>query len=67
MAGEVYPRALDRGGCIYGQRVVQRVGTLEGRMERLERKIDRLTWSLASAAVGFGTAAVMLALNLWTG
>jgi len=65
MANEVYPRVLDREGCLYGQQVGERLEALGERMDRLEKKIDRLTWSLVSAAVGFGTAALMLGVNLW--
>jgi hypothetical protein len=64
-AAEVYPRVLDREGCLYGQGVGGRVEALDERMDRLEKKIDRLTWSLVSAAVGFGSAALMLGVNLW--
>jgi len=37
---------------------------MEKQHEELKHKIDRLTWTLAGAALTFGTAAVMLALNL---
>lgn len=60
-----YPRVLDRAGCLYGQRLEERMDKVEQLHDELKGKIDRMTWALVSAAVGLGTAAVMLALNLW--
>lgn len=65
MASEVYPRVLDREGCLFGQQAARTVEALDERMDRLEKKIDRMSWALVSAAIGFGTAALMLGVNLW--
>jgi len=63
--GDGYPRVLDRAGCLYGQHLQEEMETMRETAEELKQKIDRLTWALAGAALSFGTAAVMLALNLW--
>lgn len=59
-----YPRCLDRNGCIFGQGVEERVLKLEGQMEQVGRKIDKMTQALIGAALTFATAAVMLGINL---
>jgi len=59
-----YPRCLDRGGCIFGQGVEERVVKLETQMEAVGRKIDKMTTALLGAALTFATAAVMLGINL---
>lgn len=62
--GDLYPRILDGEGCIYGRNIQQRIREMENRMERFENKLDKLLWALVGAAITFGTAAVMLGLNL---
>jgi len=37
---------------------------MEKQHEELKHKIDRLTWTLAGAALTFGTASVVLVVNL---
>lgn len=56
-----YPRILDKQGCIFGQHVAEEVDDVKEKVKGIERKIDRLTWVLATAAVSFG----LLALSLW--
>lgn len=57
-------RSLNREGCELGRLLQPRIEALESDVSGIKRKIDRLTWALVTAAIGFGTAAVMLALNL---
>lgn len=57
-------RTLEKEGCGYGRRVLERVQRLEGSVDEVKGKVDRLTWALVGAAITFGTAALMLALNL---
>jgi hypothetical protein len=61
-----YPRVLDKTGCIYGQHISERVDEVDEKVKGIEKKIDKLTAALVGAAITFGTAAVMLALNLLT-
>ena len=65
MTDNGYPRVLDRGGCLYGQHLREDVTEVKNTVDELKQKIDRLTWALAGAALSFGTAAMMLGLNLW--
>ena len=57
-------RALEREGCGYGRLVGERVSRMEVSVDEVKKRVDRLTWALAGAAITFGTAALMLALNL---
>lgn len=59
-----YPRILDRQGCLYGQEVTRRLEKLEGTVEGMEAKIDKLIWAVAMAAFGLATSAILLAANL---
>jgi len=59
-----YPRCLDKGGCLYGQHVGERMDAMDERVEGIESKIDKLTTALVGAAITFGTAALMLGINL---
>lgn len=66
-------RALNREGCEFGRTTNRDLEACKERMSKFEqeilgvkKKIDRLTWALASAALGFAISAVMFALNLLT-
>lgn len=61
-----YPRVLDKTGCIYGQHVSGRMDEVDEKVKGIEKKIDKLTSALVGAAITFGTAALMLGLNLLT-
>ena len=61
---ETYPRVLDQTGCLYGQSTREQLSELRKCVNGMEKKIDKLTWALVGTAITFGTAAVMLALNL---
>jgi hypothetical protein len=62
--GEARWRELDREGCEHGRLLAQRVGTLEKGFEDVNKKLDRLIWLAAGAAISLGTSAFLLALNL---
>jgi len=69
--GVVRWRSLDREGCQYGVRMLDRVGHVEGKVDDigeevndLKRKMDRTFWALVMAAVAFGSAALMLGVQL---
>ena len=62
-----YPRVLDREGCVFGQHLGGEFEELKKRIDVLERKLDRLTTAMVMASITFGTAALMLGLNLWLG
>ncbi len=57
-------RTLEKEGCGYGRVTMGRLERMEKTVEDLKKKLDRLTWALAGAAITFGTAALMLAVNL---
>lgn len=57
-------RELNREGCEQGRSLAARVEMIERTCEEMKRKLDRMTWALVTTAIGFGTAALMLALNL---
>lgn len=57
-------RTLNREGCELGRATAKELEDTKAKVSCLEKKIDRLTWAMVSAAIGFGTAALMLALNL---
>ena len=57
-------RTLNREGCELGRGLTRQVEQMDETMKTIQLKLDRLTWALVTAAIGFGTAAVMLALNL---
>lgn len=57
-------RTLNREGCELGRATKRELEDMAGKVRCLESKIDRLTWALVGAAITFGTAAIMLALNL---
>lgn len=59
-----YPRCLDRGGCLYGQHLSERMDDVDQKVQSIEKKLDRLTTALVGAAITFGTAALMLGINL---
>lgn len=59
-------RTLNREGCELGRSLQRAVEEQDVAMKDLAKRVDRLTWALAGAAITFGTAAVMLALNLLT-
>ena len=67
MTGDQYPRVLNGSGCLFGQANREKLNELKTEVAGVEKKIDRMTWALVSAAIGLMTAAVMLALNLWAG
>lgn len=45
--------------------VLKELERLSERCDVLEKRIERMTWALVSAAVAFGSAALMLGVNLW--
>ena len=57
-------RALNREGCEMGRTTKKEVGDLSRKVKDMESKIDAMTKALVGAALTFGTAALMLALNL---
>lgn len=57
-------RTLEKEGCGFGRALHERMGRMEESVDDVKKKVDRLTWALAGAAITFGTAALMLALNL---
>ena len=57
-------RTLNREGCEFGRAAQKELDDLAGRVTRMESKIDTMTKALVGAALTFGTAALMLALNL---
>lgn len=57
-------RVLNREGCEYGRRLALELERMDERMDECARKLDRMTWALVTTAIGFATAAIMLALNL---
>ena len=68
-------RSLNKEGCEVGRATKRDLAALEQATEKelsdltekmkcMESKLDRLTWALVGAAITFGTAALMLALNL---
>lgn len=64
-------RTLDREGCQFGVRLSDGQERLEGDVEKvgkevkdLKRTMDRTFWALVMAAIAFGSAALMLGLNL---
>lgn len=59
-----YPRCLDRGGCLYGQHLSERMDGMDEEVKSIKSKIDKLTTALVGAAITFGTAALMLGINL---
>lgn len=59
-------RSLNKEGCEQGRMLTGRMEYMEETMHSVQTKLDRLTWAMVTAAIGFGTAAIMLALNLLT-
>lgn len=59
-------RELNREGCELGRATKIELDRTVVKVGCLEKKIDRLTWAMVSTAIGFGTAALLLALNLLT-
>jgi hypothetical protein len=59
-------RRLDKEGCEQGRHRERRIDRLEKEVCDVKTKLDRLTWALVGCALTFGTAALMLALNLMT-
>lgn len=57
-------RNLNREGCELGRATKRELDDTVKKVSCVEKKIDRLTWAMVSAAIGFGTAALMLGLNL---
>ena len=57
-------RNLNREGCEMGRTTRIQVDDLSEKVRCMESKLDRLTWALVGATITFGTAALMLALNL---
>ena len=62
---ESYPRKLNGTGCLYGQRLegdfLEFKKAQQKRMDRLEQKLDRLTW----AAVGVMISILTASLTMW--
>jgi hypothetical protein len=57
-------RALNREGCEQGRLIKVRVDKLESKITKTCDKVDKLTWALVGFSITFGTAALLLALNL---
>ena len=57
-------RNLNREGCEMGRATKREVRDLAEKVHCMESKIDKMSWALVGAAITFGTAALMLALNL---
>ena len=57
-------RNLNREGCEMGRATRRQVDDLSEKVRCMESKLDKMTWALVGAAITFGTAALMLALNL---
>jgi len=57
-------RALNREGCEMGRANRKEMDTMATKIKDMESKIDAMTKALVGAALTFGTAALMLALNL---
>ena len=57
-------RTLELEGCGYGRLTEQKVCSMEKDVSDFRKRMDRLTWALVGTAITFGTAALMLALNL---
>lgn len=55
---------LNARGCEQGRIRARDIEDMQRKVSCLEKKIDRMTWALASTAIGFAVSAVLLALNL---
>lgn len=62
MAAEMYPRILNGEGCLFGQHLKGEVAAIresqKERMDRVEKKLDRLTWTAAVLALSLLTASL---------
>jgi len=62
-----YPPVLDGAGCLFGQRLEKALEkeTVERhtQMEKLEKKLDRITWALVSLAVSLASATIVLLMT----
>lgn len=59
-----YPRILNGDGCLYGRHLMERVIEMEKRLDCFESKLNKILWALVAAAIGFGSSAVFLGMNL---
>jgi hypothetical protein len=59
-----YPRVLDAEGCVFGRHVMEEVKRIGDQYKELRKEMGKVKASLVGAAVAFGSAALMLALNL---
>ena len=64
MSNDLTWRSLNREGCELGRITQKELSDLAERVRCIESKIDAMTKALVGAALTFGTAALMLALNL---
>ena len=59
---ESYPRKLNGTGCLYGQRLegdfLEVKKAQQKRMDRLEQKLDRLTWAAVVLSISLLTASL---------
>jgi len=81
MTDNEYPRALNGTGCLFGQHLAGRLdecieackadlaqsqATHKERLEKVERKLDRLTWAAVSVAIALATASVTMWIQYLT-
>jgi len=64
MSDNGYPRVLDKEGCLYGQQIAKDVSRLCKKFDTLTEKVDKLASRLTGAAIAFGSAAILLAINI---
>lgn len=61
-------RELDREGCVYGRHTTEQVDKLADRFDECIKDIraaqSKVTWALVGFAISFGTAALLLLVNL---
>jgi hypothetical protein len=75
---EKYPRWLNGHGCIFGQNLAAKFETwrkdlkeelkedYKCRMDKLDKKLDRLTWAAVSVAITLMTASLTLWITYFT-
>ena len=64
---DVYPRALNGKGCLYGQANREQIATLRGMVREMEKKLDKILWALVGVLITLATTSLLLVVNLATG